>query len=276
MRNKLTSAVVVTTLAASSFVGAAPLLSENFSYADGPLSTASSGAWAVHSGTDAGTTALNVSNGAAQVFQFDTQGSRADLNRLMSSNFNPATDNTSVLYAGMDIVLSTLPIPQTSPTPAAADAGSYFAHFKSSAPNEFYARLGATTEGAAAGKFRFAVTNESWSLATTTEFPLDLDLNVPYRVITRLDLATDQTTLWVNALVESATSVTATDSIGYATGNIESYAFRQGVSNTSGYPGSATIDRLLVATTFAEVVPEPTAVVALGSLGLLALRRRGK
>ena len=78
---------------------AAPLLSEDFSYADGPISTVSGGNWTIHSGTDSGTTALNVSSGQAVINQGDTHGSGADANRNLSSTVDPLTDNTTKIYS---------------------------------------------------------------------------------------------------------------------------------------------------------------------------------
>jgi hypothetical protein len=232
------------------------VLSENFTYSDGPISTVSGGSWTIHSGTDSGATALNVTSGQAIINQGDTHAGGADANRLLSTTFDPATDNTSKLYASFTVNFSALPVTGDSD-------GSYFAHLKSSAANEFYARIGANTNGAAANMFRLAVANESWNVANTVEFPLDLSLNTTYTVVARLDLATDQTTLWVNPVTEASTSVTATDAISYAVGTINAYALRQGTSGT-GAPGILAVDSLLVGTAFADVVsavPEPSAVL---------------
>ncbi len=249
------------------------LLNEPFDYANGRLADLSAGAWVNHSGT----TPLEVVGGTAFINQGDTTGGREDVNRALSVSFDPATDNTSKLYAGFTVNFSAPPVNNGTAT-----AGSYFAHFKSTAANEFYARVGANAEGAAPGTFRLALANESWNSAATVEYPQDLVLGVSYNVVVRLDLATDQATLWVNPVNESSLSVTSTDTISYAAGSIASYALRQGTTGTSpndGGPGGLGLDNLVVATTFAEaqVIPEPStwAMLVLGGLAFgWTLRRR--
>jgi hypothetical protein len=257
------------------------ILSDDFTYTDGAISSVSGGLWAVHSGTDSGTTALNVTGGKAVVNQPDTTGGRADVNRPFtdtSAAVDPNTNNTQKYYSSFTVNFSALPLN--------GDAdGSYFAHLKSSAANEFYARVGASTNGAAAGTFRLAIANETWSAAASIEYPVDLELNKSYTVVTRFDLATDQATLWIGPTSEDGTSVTATDAVGYtATGNsINAYALRQGTSGStaalSGGPGTIAVDNLLVGTSFADVVagtpvPEPTGLALLGLAGAVAGRRR--
>lgn len=251
------------------------LLDEPFSYDDGNLLTLAGGSWRVHSGT----IPLTILGGQAVIDQGTTATGREDLNRLLSTSYDPLTDNTSVLYASFTVNFSELP-----PVPGTFTAGSYFFHLKSSAANEFYGRVGATIEGAAPGSFRLSVANESWSSANTAEYPLDLSLNTTYTVAIKYDLATDRTTLWVDPTSEASTSVTATDTVSYAaTGRIEAAALRQGTTGTApndGAPGKLTVDNLVVATTFGEavtVVPEPStwALLGLGALALgFAARRR--
>ena len=207
---------------------------------------------------------LLVSGGEVLIAQAGTAGSRDDANKAFDGGvtFDPVADNTSSIYYAMDVNFSALP--------TAATAGSYFAHLKSTTANEFYARVGANVEGAGAGQFRLSIVNETWNTGNSVEFPQDLDLDVTYRLVVRLNLATDQTTLWVNPSSESSTSVTATDAISYA-GTIAQIALRQGTSNTngtgtpSGGPGDLAVDNLIVGTSFNQVspVPEPEEYAAM-------------
>jgi hypothetical protein len=238
-------------------------LNETFSYADGPLTNVSGQAWAIHSGT----IDLNVVSGAAFIHQNDVAANREDVNRLLNTTFDATTDNTSKIYGSFSINYSSLPITGNSD-------GSYFAHLKSSAAGEFYARIGANTVGAAAGTFRLAVANEggyATGLSTPVEYTVDLSLNTTYQVVFRYDLATDQTTLWVNPTDESSFSVTALDAVSYAAGTINAYALRQGTTGT-GAPGDLALDNLIIGGTFADVttvVPEPSTYAFVG-MGLAA------
>jgi hypothetical protein len=247
----------------------AQLVFDSFGYADGAIQTVSGGGWAIHSPTTPANNLL-VSGGEVLIAQAGTAGNRDDANRpfIGGVTFDPATDNTSVFFYGLDVNFSALP---TAGTP-----GSYFAHLKSTAANEFYARLGANLDGAATGSFRVAIANEAWTTATSVEFPQDLSLDVTYRLVVRLDLATDQSTLWVNPTSIGSPSVTATDTIGYAAGTIAQIALRQGTSNNgtgtpSGGPGDLAVDNLMVGTTFDQVsvVPEPEEYAALSAFALV-------
>lgn len=253
----------------------AQLFSEGFNYANGDL-VAGNAAWVNHSGA---TYTLDVSNGQAVINQNDTASGGADLHRLLGTSINGQTDNTTELFYGMTVNFTALP----------NAVGSYFAHFINDDDNTpFLARLGANTEGAAAGLFRLSVQNSNWAAADNKEFPLDLSLNVSYDVVVRYSFATDQTTLWVNPASDASTSVSATDAVNYATGapqgvNFNAFALRQGTSTgtPTGVPGDLLIDDLRVGTSFNEVfpitpVPEPEEYAAMfaASLGAFALLRR--
>ncbi len=259
---KLTIALVVCA-AALPALAVEPLLLESFSYPNGALTNVAGGIWNTYSGLG-GALTLKVSDGRAFINQADTTSGGDDCSRLINASFDPATDNSSKLYAGFSVNFSAAPF----------SGGSFFAHFKSSgSSSEFYSRIGADQEGAAPGTFRLAIDNEHWDAATTTEFPLDLKLNTEYTVVVRLDLATDQSTLWVNPVDESSPSVTATDLITYGTGlSIDSFALRQGTTGT-GFPGSLYLDNLRVGTSFETAIPEPQGLLAFGALFLLGWRR---
>jgi len=247
------------------------LLNETFSYADGDITNVAAPFWNYHSGGGTLATALSVAGGRAFINQNDATGGLGDPNRSLSSTFDPATDNTSVIYVGFTVNFAALPFNTGTST-----AGSYFAHLKSSTANEFYARIGANQEGAAVGTFRLAVSTETWANgAGTVEFPQDLTLNTDYLVVMKYDLSIDRATLWVDPLSEASASVVSTDAPSYA-GIINAFALRQGTSNSTGAPGDIYVDNLVVATSFLEVVPEPStaALALLGIVGVMMRKRR--
>src|SRR5439155_10496854 len=102
------------------------------------------------------------------------------------------------------------------------------------------------TTNALAGYFRLQVANGS---DTVTEFPADLSTNAPYVVVTRYNIDTATTTLWLNPASESSSSVTASDSQTAAT--VVSYGFRQ----DTAVGATILIDDLRVGLSFADVIP---------------------
>jgi len=255
-------------LGCSGVVRADILLEENFDYGPGRLVDVSNNAWVVHFGE---TPLMVDENGAAFLNQPDSVSGREDVHREMSVSINPLTDNITKLYAGFTVNFTSLP----TGSGTRGLIGSFFAHFRPSDASEAYARVGATLEGAAPGEFRLAVSNESWNSATTFEHPTPLHLNVSYRVLIGLDLATDRVTLWVDPEDENSTSVTATDLISYGDGPIASFALRQGYTGGTtdfGAFGALRFDDLVIATQFSQalVIPEP-ALWVLFSLGFAAI-----
>lgn len=231
------------------------LLEERFDYTDGSLAEVSAGDWAVHSGT----LPLNVAAGEALVGQSDFVSGGEDLHRLLLQSYNPLADNVTKLYAGFTVNFKTLPVNSGTYT-----GGSFFAHFMTSDPLQYYGRVGANMEGAAAGHFRLAIASLNWNSASSQEYPLDLSLGTSYRVVIGLDLSTDQTRLWVNPIDENSLSVTAPDLMTYSGGQIVAFALCQGttlaLSQGYGAPGELGLDDLVVATRFSEalVIPEPS------------------
>src|SRR5207247_2110970 len=88
--------------------------------------------------------------------------------------------------------------------------GAYFGHFKDNTTFGFLARVWASTLNAAGGSFRVGIGNSTGTTNTTAQFPQDLLLNSNYTVVTRLDLTTGTSTLWVDPTNE-ATSASVTD-----------------------------------------------------------------
>jgi endonuclease/exonuclease/phosphatase family metal-dependent hydrolase len=219
------SLVLLVTGLVASTAPAALLLDEPFAYADGPLVTASAGAWTTHSGT---TSQAAVVSGRA--FISDTNGE--DVNRLLSQSFAPASGAT--LYARFTLTCDKLP----------STSGDYFAHFKSSSDTTFRAKLFALTQGAAPGTFRLGIANIS--NAPNAVLALDLATNVPHIVVLRYVVSNATTTLWVNPGAEADPSVTDTNPTTTIT--VVAFALRQ-----TGGLGSHYLDDLVVGTNFADV-----------------------
>lgn len=265
--------VFIVTLTAS--VQGQLLMHEQFKY-DGDITKNSSGNWLWHSGNGEPIYA-NHFIGRVGLGQDDNTPGGQDAHRVFSTTgFAPQTDNSTRLYAGFLVKFVTLPF-----TSGTNSGGSYFAHFMSSGTTEFYTRIGANQEGADSESLRIAIANENWDSATSIEHPFELKVGLDYLVVVRLDLATDQSTLWVNPQNESSPSVTATDAFSFpATGVIDSFALRQGTSGTSGHVGASgglSIGDLKIGTTFDSVVstvPEPSAIWIAGVGVLLASYRR--
>ncbi len=206
--------------------------SDTFPYPDGLITVGSSSVWLSHSG-GAANDALIVD------FKLVLNYTNAmDVNAYFRSDFLAATPASgTVLYSKFNVKFLSLP---------GTNGGSYFAHFKDTGISNFRGRVYALTDGAAAGKFRLGVANQSGSVSSV--YPQDLDLNTTYTVVTRIVVANGKSTLWINPRTESSDSVTATDQTGGT--DLYTYCFRQ----DSGI-GVLTVDDLVIGTTFTEAVP---------------------
>lgn len=209
------------------------VLTDNFSYTNGLLVGATDSPWVSHSGT---TAQADVSSGALNLSASETE----DVSAALSGQ--PYT--SGVLTATFDVKFTALP----------TASGSYFAHFKPTAANNFRADLTAFTTGASSGFFRLGISNDSFA---TVPVAVDLSLNTIYSVVMTWDLNTNRSSLSVNG----GTAVTDTDPASSIA--VYAFAFRQ----NSGI-GTLTVDNLVV-----TAVPETTAAL-LGSLGVLGLLRR--
>jgi len=240
--------VAAASLLIGSYAGAASILTDTFSYADGPLVAAGS-PWASHSGT-AGQ--VDVASGVVNVSQAESE----DVNTPFSAF------TTGTVYAGLDFNLSVLP----------TGAGNYFAHFKDTTTG-FRGRVFATATGAAAGSYRLGIADAT---ATFVTIPVDLNLNSTHRFVVATDAATGRSTLYLDSATETGGTV-ATDATTALAAGVSGFALRQSTASGAGM-GVLTADNLSVATTYAEAlaVPEPTslAAIALGAAALLR-RRRG-
>ena len=151
------------------------------------------GLWVTHSAGTGATGQTQVVEGRLHLKAGDSE----DISRGFSNFYQPV-DNGIVLYSAFKVNLATLPT---------GNNGNYFAHFRDIGTG-FRARVFAATNGAAPGKFRFHISNGGFVLAGV---PQDLELNTTYLVLTRYNVDTAESTLWVNPTAEAVGGVTAVD-----------------------------------------------------------------
>jgi len=231
---------------------AATLLSEQFTYPNGPLTVVSGGVWTNHSGA-----ALEVDVASGRVNL--TENESEDVSAALSG---PVT--SGILYYGLDLNVSGLP----------SGEGNYFAMFRDSA-FVFRARLYATTNGAVAGSYRLGVATAAST--PNVVFNTDISLGTAHRVVVAYDFDNRQTTLWVDPAAESDPNVIATDAVPVLPYSVYSFSLRQSLFlGSPGAPtvqgtGTLTVDNLKVATTFVEAVPEPLSLLPLSLLFVFCL-----
>lgn len=248
----LLSTVAVVALATSQ-ARAVLLGSETFTYSDGTLTTvAPAGVWSNFSGA----TALNVSNGVAVLTGVNSQDDGLNLTSTSPSN--------GVIYASFDVNFTSWP----------SGSGSYFAFFKDTTTADFRARVLATNT---TGGVNIGIGNGvATAIAGSSFLSTTLNFGTTYKVVLRLDQSSgaDVSTLWLNPSLETDPGATATDVIGSAPFVIPITQFALRQSNAT--QGLNWVDNILVGSTFADVVPEPStiALVGAGMLGLFAIRRR--
>lgn len=227
-----------------SMASATTVLTEDFNYSDGSLSTANP-AWVNHSGT-AGT--LLVSGGAAVVTQ--NSGSE-DLHRVFDAG---ASFTSGVVSASFDMVV-------TAPGAMTGTGFEYFAHFwQSTSPFGFRSRTDIVAPGTAGGDYSIGIA----TLASTAEVTLgglvgfNFGDTVPVTITFDIDNGTSSLTAGgqtINTLVVSSGQ------------NIDGFAMRQANSTSDE---TIRLDNLVV-----THVPEPASfALLLGCLGVMAIRRR--
>jgi len=204
---------------------------EPFSYNDGPLVELNSGnLWQHHSGAVTGE--LQVAGGSVTVDEIYTEDVSA---RLIGAPYYAT--NAGGIYTKCKATLNFLPTLATN-----VPFGTYFLHLKDEGTVNFRARVIVTVTNAAPNKYRLAIANGT-STNAPDQYPLDLDLGVEYTVVTRYDLVSGLSTLWINPTAETDPSVTATDPVNL--NSITAIALRENIGM-----GSVVVDDLLVATTF--------------------------
>ncbi len=206
------------------------IFSDAFSYADGTL--LGNGTWSTHSGTPG---QMLVTNQTVQISEALTEDMNTFTGFGGGSPFAPASG--VVLYSGFTFSVTKLP----------SSSGDYFAHFKDSGSN-FRAKIFASTANAAAGQFRIGIANGA--NAVSAQVANDLATNTTYLVVSRYNVGTGDSVVWVNPTSTSSVGAAATDALSTAT--IAQYGLRQ----TTG-EGILYLDNLKVGTSLADVAIIP-------------------
>lgn len=252
------AAVVLTLGSFTSKSSATILFSENFNtYSNGTLGAATNGSnvkWTRTSGS-AGDELIS----SNRLLMNDDNGDDAEA--ALTS-----TVNTGSIYASFSLV-------GDAADTASGSAGDYFFTFLNTGNNQYGRIFAAKPSGTASTKFRIGVSNLSTGTANEVFTANDMTAGNIYTIVVRFDFTSKQTTVWVDPLSEASTSATANvlaDAIA-TPGTFDSFLLRQG---TSGSAGDYALDNLLVATTFAEVIPEPTSLATIALVGGMLLARR--
>ncbi len=203
------------------------LIYDPFEYPDGSLLTNSAFLWDNRSGT----------YGQCQVTNHQLQITSAQTEDVVCRfpSGPCAKSNGLVLYASFRMNFQSLP----KPSPGC------FAHFAGG--SSLRGRVYAATADAFAGGFHLFVSNGSNT--APNEFFAVLSTNTTYTVITRYDIDSATSTLWVNASSEKDIAVTATDPQSPL--SITSFGFRQ----DTDLGATVRIHDLRVGLSFADVVP---------------------
>jgi len=229
------------TLLALLAISAAPafatvLLSDGFSYVNGPLPP--NGGWANFSGAG---TEIQVVSGRAVV----DHNSAPDDQILF-----PVQSTSSKTYACFDVIV---------PAGAAQPKAVYFAMLKDGGTSVFVSRV--YVVGLSSGGMTFAISHSSTSATVgLTPWTAPIVAGQKYNIVINYDPVNKSSTMWVNPVNELSASVTDTNG-AIAAVAVQGFGLRQSstastLPATPAYPGSANIqvsvDNLGVGTTFAD------------------------
>ena len=243
-------AIIITLAGLSTAVQAGSILSDDFNYPNGPIVGAAGSPWLFNSGT-AGT--MLVTNNQLEVTSVPSTRTE-DIAAPVAGAPYKTNGAVAAVYSKFTVKFTGLP----------TAGGAYFAHFNGEAAPPtatlHRARIWSSATNAvtggllAAGKLRLSMANSSSGNPASGQWDADLDTNVTYTVVTRYQIATAVSTLWIDPVSEGSPSVTATDVVAAPFINVAYYSFRQ----ASG-EGTMRIGSLRVGTAFSDVAGTNTA-----------------
>ena len=157
----------------------------------------------------------------------------------------PSSYSSGQLFARMTVNFSALP----------EGNGNYFAFFRVGATDNLRARIWASTNGAAPGKFRLGILT---IFTPATMIARDLDPGTNYTIVSRYEITNCHSTLWINPSDESDVANRADDFTNVGQISMGHFGFLQTAyyqAGTGNYIGALTVDDLRLGRTFAEVLP---------------------
>jgi hypothetical protein len=230
----------IATLLALLALSAAPafatvLLSESFTYPNGPLPP--NGGWANYSG--AGTEVQVVSGRAV-----------GDHNNAPDDHILfPVQSTSTKTYACFDVII---------PTFTGAPKPTYFAELKDAGASNLVSRVYVLP--VAGGGWTFGISHSTTSATVgVTAWPATLTSGTKYNVVVNYDPVNHSSTLWVNPVTESSASVTDVN-VAIASLAVQGFGLRESFTASTLPPpytlsGTAiqySVDNLGIGTTFAD------------------------
>jgi hypothetical protein len=230
------------------------VLGDTFSYPDGVVSAVSGGFWAPHSSADSNDCyVVNNQLVVSSTNAMDVHAAWSNSLYFVASGGDVPPQGFAgvILYSKFTVNFAKLP---------SGSGGDYFAHYKDLGTSNFRARIFALTNGAAPGKFRIGIANGGFTVAAV---PQDLSPGTTYTVVSRYNVSTAQSTVWVDPTSnEASIGAAATDNTSPV--EIDYYCFRQ----NSGSPtaGVVFVDDLLIGTSFSDVYTSPLSACTISNI----------
>lgn len=203
------------------------LLTDTFTYANGNL--VPNGGWANHSGTG---TDIQVTGAVA----VGNMNNAPDDNRSFT-----VQDSMGSTYACFQCMIP-------APAAGALVRNNYFAHLKDGGTQNFLTRVFVAPVGAS---FTFGLSH--FSSTMSNQWATTLNYGQWYTVVIKYSGTARTSSLWVDPVNESSTSIVTTYAGGPGRSVISSFALRQSSAGSGGTPFSYSVDNLSVATTFADL-----------------------
>jgi len=220
----LTTAVVCITFYKTQ-CNAETWISEDFSYANGPLTTQAASSWLHTSGSE-----QQILIDASRLLLTEKNSEDA----VLEIPGGPIAIETELpLYVAFDLTVNARP----------SRNGNYFAHLRGSSSSTFRGRIfiipGEDEENE---QFELGVSSGGSAANDAIRYPDSFDTELPYRIIFKYTVSTTETQLWVNPTSEDSDSVTTIDTPSPR--DIVGFAVRQSLSSGNG-TGILTIDNLV-------------------------------